>query len=148
MKRAHIAYAICFTVLIVFYLACFHYQGAYVVAITWNKISGEVRLEKEAGFHISPPWVRAAKIDILPMRVGIVSSSRGFNYKLVQFDPDAYREFVAVEGTHYYWLANRISFNFGYNDEYRGMKDILRGYAYSVKKFPFVKVIRDYEESQ
>ncbi|KKT42441.1 MAG: hypothetical protein UW28_C0002G0034, partial [Parcubacteria group bacterium GW2011_GWA2_44_13] len=64
--------------------------------------------------------------------------------KLVQFEPKYFKEFVAVQGFHYYWLSNRISFNLGYSDEYRGMKDLLRGYAYGVKKYQFVSVLRDY----
>lgn len=31
------------------------------------------------------------------------------------------------------------------DEEYRGMKDLLRGYAYSVRNHSFVKVLRDYD---
>jgi hypothetical protein len=80
------------------------------------------------------------------MRVCITSASRGFNCKLVQFVPSDYREFVAVQGFSYYWWANRISFNSGYSEEYRGMRDLMRGYTYSVKQYPFIKILEDYPE--
>ena len=49
---------------------------------------------------------------------------------LVSFDPNGWREFVNNEGFYYYWWSNRISFNMGYDDEYRGMKDLIRGYSF------------------
>ncbi len=64
-----------------------------------------------------------------------------------RFNPDEYKAFVAVQGFHYYWWANRFSFNSGYDEEYRGMKDLMRGYAYSSKPYPFIVVIRDYKDA-
>lgn len=145
MKKKFIA-GIVFFLTALFYITCVHYQEPNEVAIIWNRISGQSRLESNGGFKITPPWVAAAKIDIRPMRVCITSSSRSFNCKLIQFVPEVYEEFVQVEGFRYYWLSNRLSMNLGYSEEYRGMKDVLRGYAYSVKKYPFIKIIRDYEE--
>ncbi len=74
-----------------------------------------------------------------------MSAGRGYSAKLVQFQPDAWREFVAIEGFRYYWWANRFSLNFGYSEEYRGMRDILRGYAYSPKSYTFIKVLEEYQ---
>lgn len=149
MQRKHLRLGACIAgVLMIFYLAFVHYQEPNEVAIVWNKFSGKFWLEKQAGFHVTPPWVFAAKIDTRPVRVSIASASRSFNKKLVQFNPEAYREFVAVEGTRYYWWSNRISINFGYEDEHRGMKDILRGYAYGLQSYPFITVVRDYGESE
>jgi hypothetical protein len=75
----------------------------------------------------------------------VPSAGRGWSAKLVQFEPKAYQEFVATEGFRYYWWANRFSVNFGYRDEYRGIKDIFRGYAYSDKKYPFLTVLEEYK---
>lgn len=126
------------------YLACLNYLEPTQVGISWNWQSGEVELQ-DPGWHLTPPWVQVARIDTRPTRVCITSASRAFNCKLVQFVPDGYQLFVETEGFHYYWWYNRISFNWGYSDEYRGMKDILRGYAYSSKQYPFVKILRDYQ---
>jgi hypothetical protein len=136
--------AVTTTAVAVFYLSCIHYTEAYQVAITWNWITGNAHLNKDGGFHFTPPWVEASRIDIRPQRVCITSTARAYNCKLVQFDPRGYREFLTTQGFHYYWLNNRISWNSGYDDEYRGMRDLLRGYAFSGKTYPFLTVLQEY----
>lgn len=127
------------------YLLFFNYLEPYEVGIARNAFTGEIVLQK-GGMHLTAPWVRVATIDTRPQRVCVTTTGRGFNCLLVAFDPVAYKEFVAVEGFRYYWWANRFSFNSGYHEEYRGMRDLLRGYAYSVKKYPFITIIRSYDE--
>lgn len=135
------------SILFLFYLGFLHYSEQGQVGIMRNRVTGELRLD-HPGWNFSVPWVSVAKVDARPMRVCITTAGRGFNCRLVKFEPEAYREFVGVEGFYYYWWANRFSFNLGYDEEYRGVKDLLRGYAYGVKRYPFVVVIRDYEEGQ
>ncbi|NTW22204.1 hypothetical protein HGA34_01510 [Candidatus Falkowbacteria bacterium] len=146
IKRLLAGLGLCSVIIATFYTAMIHYQEQYEVAIMWNKISGHFWLEERGGFHRSAPWVLAAKIDLRPNRVAVTSASRSYNSKLVQFDPKFYREFVALEGTRYYWWSNRISFNLGYSEEYRGMKDILRGYTYAMKHYPFIKVVKEFDD--
>jgi hypothetical protein len=126
-----------------FYLACLNYLEPTQVGISWNYASGESQLQ-EPGWHITSPLVAVARIDTRPVRVCITSASRGFNCRLVQFEPSGYQQFIATQGFYYYWWSNRISFNWGYNEEYRGMRDLMRGYAYSVKQYPFIKALREY----
>jgi hypothetical protein len=130
------------------YLALFHYTDLHQVAIARNWITGEMWLDDTPGPDLTLPWVKVARIDKRPMRVCITSAARAYNCKLVQFDPSAYKEFAATQGFGYYWLANRISINFGYDEEYRGVKDILRGYAFSGKEYPFLRVLREYQGSE
>jgi hypothetical protein len=146
MRRTLVVISCCLAVLGGSYLAFVHYTEPYQAAIVWDRVSGELRLDDQAGFDVTAPWVAVSRIDTRPVRVCITSAGRGFNCKLVRFDPAAYKEFVAVQGFHYYWFANRFSFNSGYDDEYRGMKDLLRGYAFGVKKYPFVTVLKDSTE--
>ncbi len=134
--------AIC---LFLFYLFFVNYTTFTEVGIMRNEIAGTTVLQDRAGWHLTPLWVLVAKIDTRPTRVCVMSAGRGFNCKLAQFDMKFYQEFVATEGFRYYWWANRISFNMGYDEEYRGVRDLLRGYAYSAKKYPFVKVLLEYE---
>ncbi len=129
------------------YLAFVNHLEPTEVGISWNYVRGEMRLQAP-GWHITPPWVAVARIDTRPMRVCITSAGRSFNCRLAQFVPSAYEEFTEVERFRYYWWANRISFNFGYHDEYRGMRDIIRGYAYSAKQYPFVVILREYKEGE
>ncbi len=139
-----IASALILTMGVLFYLLCVHHVEPYWIVIEWNRRTGEMRLDTEAIWYITPPWVMAIQIDIRPQRVCVTSAGRGvFNCKLVKFEPTAYKEFVAVEGLRYYWFANRISFNLGYEEEYRGFRDIMRGYAFSAKKYKFITILKE-----
>lgn len=126
------------------YVGCVHELEPTHVGIRRNLFTGRVTLDTRAGFFLTLPWVAVARIDTRPTRVCITSVARSFNCKLVQFVPEAYREFVAVQGFRYYWLANRLSFNNGYDEEYRGMRDILRGFAFGNRPPPFLRVITTY----
>lgn len=141
-KRLVIVAACILGAALLFYLTCVHYTETAHVGIMRNRITGEMRLDTP-GWNISAPWVKVAGIDLRPMRVCVSTAGKGFNCKLVQFEKSAYQEFVETEGFYYYWWANRISFNIGYDEEYRGMRDLLRGYAYGVKQYRFVTILPD-----
>jgi hypothetical protein len=145
VKKLIVAAGIVLAALIIGWLIFVNYTEAYEVGIARNAFTGELWLQEGGGLHFTAPWTRVARIDTRPVRVCVTSAGRGFNCKLVQFEAKHYREFVAVEGFRYYWWANRLSFNSGYDEEYRGMKDILRGHAYGVTRYPFIIVLRDYE---
>jgi len=132
-------------VLLTFYGCTINHNEPNEVGIARNLISGDMQLQDGGGFFLSAPWVWVARVNTSPMRVGVTSAGHGYSAKLVQFDKTHWREFVEVEGWHYYWLANRISFNLGYDEEYRGMRDIMRGYAYSAKQCPFLVVLQEYQ---
>lgn len=140
-KKLYIA-IITSTLLLLPYLMFFNHVEPYHIGISYNHFTGELT-KQTAGMYITAPWASVSDIDIRPMRICVSTSGKGFNCKLVQFNPEAYREFIAVQGHQYYWLANRVSFNLGYNEEYRGMRDLMRGYAYGLEKYEFVKVIKD-----
>jgi hypothetical protein len=127
----------------IFYLTCFHHTEPYETGLGWNVITGQTYLDS-SGYHLTPPWILIAKIDTRPMRVCVNSTSRTANCMLVQFNKRYYKEFLKTEGFHYYWWYNRFSINFGYSEEYRGVRDLLRGYAYSVQKYPFIEVKETY----
>jgi len=129
-------------VIVVGLLSVSNHVEAYEVGIAWNQVTGQLWLQP-AGIHWSAPWVAVSRIDTRPQRVCVTSASKAFSCKLVRFEPAAYREFVAVEGHRYYWWSNRISFNLGYDEEYRGMRDLLRGYAYGAKQYPFVVTVQE-----
>lgn len=130
--------------LFIFYLGFVNFTDLNEVGIAYNRFNGDLWLQDTGGWKFNPPWVLVARVDTRPVRVCVTSAGRGFNCKLVQFQPKAYQIFVETEGFRYYWWANRFSFNSGYTEEYRGMKDLLRGYAFSAKKYPFLRVIGEY----
>lgn len=127
------------------YLVFFSYTETHEVGIAWNRATGEL-WRQDPGMHWTAPWVAVSQIDTRPQRLCVMSAGRGFSCKLVRFEPAAYREFVATEGHRYYWWSNRLSFNSGHSDEYRGMRDIMLGYAYGAKRYPFVVTMREIDE--
>lgn len=126
------------------YLAFVHHTDRHQAALMFDHFSGELSLDSVPGFTFSSPWVQVSRLDTRPKRVCITTTARAFNCKLVQFQPKYYREFAATQGFYYYWWANRISFNFGY-DTYRGLRDILRGYAFGESQYPFISILEKYE---
>lgn len=123
------------------YVFLINHVAYHEAGIAWNRLTGSLDLQR-GGFHVTLPWVAVSNVDLRPQRVCITSnaSPRAVSCKLVRFEPIHYREFVATEGHRYYWWANRISVNFGYDEEYRGMKDIFRGYAYASDSYAFLHV--------
>jgi hypothetical protein len=132
------------TFLMIFYFGWFFHTDLSWVAIVRNQVSGELEIDSVPGWHVRAPWVLASRIDTRPQRVCVVSGGRSFNCKLVQFNIAGWHQFVEMEGFRYYWWSNRISFNGGYSDEYRGMKDLLRGYTFSGKAYPFITIRREF----
>ncbi len=135
-------------ILFCFYLGLFNYTEPTEVGVARNRMSGQMWLQEGGGWHVTAPWVSVSTIDIRPLRVSVTTTGRGYSAKLVQFNAREWRKFVDTEGFRYYWWANRFSYNFGYHEEYRGMRDILRGYAYSSKRYPFLVVLQEYESQQ
>lgn len=144
LKRGTKVWLVCLIPLLL-YLAFVDYLEPTQAGIARNTVTGEMWLQDMAGWHLSAPWTRVARVDTRPMRVGVMSAGHGYSAKLVRFVPQHWQEFVATEGFHYYWWFNRFSFNAGYDEEYRGMKDIMRGYAYGAKKYPFIELLSEYE---
>lgn len=144
-RRLILAVVLPICLILVFYLGFLNYTEPTEVGIARNEFTGETWEQSGGGWYRTAPWVLVSKIDTRPQRVAITTAGHGFSAKLVQFNPKEWREFVKAEGFRYWWWSNRFSFNFGYPEEYRGMKDILRGYAYSVKRYPFIVILEEYQ---
>jgi len=125
------------------YLLFLNHTEPTELGIARNLLTGNMWTQ-HAGWHCTLPWTLVSVIDTRPVRVSVQSSGRGFSARLVHFVPDQWREFVNTEGFKYYWWSNRISFNLGYAEEHRGMKDIMRGYAYGKKEYPFIQTLTEY----
>lgn len=131
-------------ILVLFYCLFLNYNGATEVALALNPFNGKVTLQDKGQFYLTPPWVLVSNIDTRPIRVELGSASHAYSAKLVQFNPEGYEQLIELEGWHYYWWYNRLSFNYSYKHENRGFRDILRAYAYSPKKCQFVEVLEEY----
>lgn len=124
------------------YSAFVHHADPYEFVIAVNKVTGEAITEIGGGFRFTAPWVLVSKIDIRPMRVCVYNAGRSYHCKLVRFVPEQFSELLALEGFRYYWWDNRLSFNSGYPEEYRGVHDLLRGYAFGNKSYPFIEILQ------
>ncbi|NTV41319.1 MAG: hypothetical protein HGA61_03550 [Candidatus Moranbacteria bacterium] len=127
----------------IFYLGFLNHTEPTELGVARNVLSGEILIQEGGGWHLTPPWVLVSVIGTRPMKVEIPTSGHGYKAKLVQFNVREWRKFIETEGFHYWWWANRISFNSGY-ETYRGMKDLMRGYAFSAKQYPFVQILEQY----
>ena len=135
-----------FLAIFFFWLFFLNYVEPTEMGIARNVLSGKTWIQDGNGLNFTPPWVYVPVINTKPVRVEINSAGHGFSAKLVQFNKNYWEEFVYTEGVRYYWWSNRISFNLGYDEEHRGMRDILRGYAYSPKNYNFITIVEEYEE--
>lgn len=124
------------------YLTCFHYSNPFERGIIYNVISGTVSVSNP-GYHITPPWVFVSQIDIRPIKVCVASSARVSVCKLAQLNPDNLKDFADREGFRYYWWDNRVSFNMGHSEEFRGLADDLKGYAFQAEHTSFVTVVAE-----
>lgn len=139
-KRSYFPLAACVIAALV-YLSTFNFVEQGHAGLAWNPFTGQVTLQKP-GIHWTAPTTLVARIDLRPQRMCLTSSAQAApNCRLVQFDEYNYRDFIAVEGWRYYWLSNRISFNSGHEETYRGFRDVLRGYAFSAQRYSFIKVL-------
>lgn len=91
------------------------------IGVSYNSMTGELN-KQEVGWHFTPPWVRVTYIPTIPIRVDFDGYSRFLLPKLVQFNTEYYKEFIKVEGFHYF-----IDF-----------KIELREYVFSDKKWDFI----------
>lgn len=131
------------TIILLLYLTCFAYLDTYHIAIDRNIFTGENTIDSTHGFELSAPWVMVSRIDTRPMAVNIPSSARVLNRRLVQFVPAHWKEFVDMEGYEYWWWRNRYSWNFGHDEENKGIKDVFIGYAYSGVQHKFLREIKE-----
>lgn len=130
---------ICLSLFLIFFFWLFfiHYNQIHHVSVSRNFFTGELKLDDSKGLKFSPPWVQVIKFDTRPFQVCIDCSCSNINCKLITFNPKGWQSFLDREGFKYFWFKNRISFNSGQNTEYRGIRYVLRGYAFD-NEYPFI----------
>lgn len=126
-----------FVIVLLFWIFFIHYNNTHHVSISRNFFTGEIKLDTTKGIKFSHAWVQVIKFDTRPIKVCIDCSCSNINCRLIAFNPNGWQEFINREGFKYFWFKNRFSFNSGQEHEYRGIKHVLRGYAYD-KKYSFI----------
>jgi len=116
------------------------YTDSHHYAIERNIVSGQIVFRGPNGMRITPPWVQVVRIDIRPIRACVDCSCNNIDCRLISFNISGYLEFIEKEGFGYYWWRNRLSFNYGNKLEYRGLPNVLRGYAFDDKNYKFLNV--------
>ena len=102
------------------------------------------KINKKMGINFSYPWVQSTKIDLRPTKYCLDCSCSNMNCYLAYFDESGLEDFISKEGWSYYWWRNRISFNLGHKNEWRGWENILRGYVLdSENKYKFIKIKKE-----
>jgi len=144
-KTSVISVCMILSVILAYCLFC-NFLTYHEVGLARNFVTKNTWIQKDPGFHFTNPFVMVQRIDTRPVRVSVHSSSKCVSSMLVQFVPEEWEIFVKTEGWRYYWWSNRFSFNCSYPEEYRGWRDVMRGYAYSTKKYPFIKILDEYKE--
>ncbi len=119
------------------WLFLFSYTNQHSISISRNILNGRLDIVGP-GVKLTPPWVQMSQIDLRPMRVCVECSCNNVICNLVSFNKDRWKSFINKEGFRYYWWSNRISFNMGHNEEYRGVRNILRGYSLDNKTYDFL----------
>lgn len=125
--------------LLFFWLFFIHYNQIHHVSVSRNLFTGELILDESKGIKFSAPWVQVIKFDTRPFKVCIDCSCSNINCKLIAFNSVGWEDFLNREGFKYFWFKNRISFNSGNKMEYRGIRHVLRGYAFD-KEYSFLTV--------
>lgn len=125
-------------ILFTFYLTSFNFLNMSEVSLNYNIIDGTVTCDTVTGIKLSAPWVLVSVIDTRPIKVCVDCSCRNLTCKLIAFNPNEYKTFLQKEGWSYFWWKNRLSFNSGNKQEYRGFKNVIRGYAFDNVEYNFL----------
>lgn len=144
-KYFAIAAALSAPVAFVFWLLCLNHIALQEVGIAYDSWDGSVTVQHQPGWHVTGPTVRVAAISMLPTQVCVFAGYRITSCKLVRFVPsdEGVAAFIAQQGFHYYDSgAGGVGCN---SPAYTcsGVAAILKGYAFSGEKQPFVEVLRE-----
>ena len=125
-------------ILLIVYLSSFNFLNMTEVSLNHNIIDGTVSCDTTRGMKLTAPWILVSVVDTRPVRVCIECSCRNLTCKLVSFNPKEYKLFVQKEGWSYFWFRNRLSFNSGNKQEYRGFENVVRGYSFDNVEYKFL----------
>jgi hypothetical protein len=114
--------------LVTFYCACLNHIGINEVGVAYNSIGGHVWIQDRPGWYLTSPTVEVAVIPTIPLTVQIPSEAKVINVKIVRFRPEGIDEFIRLQGFSYF------------SDQ--GIENILMGYAFSGKDYPFLEVLQ------
>lgn len=118
----------CLAVLL-FYCAFLNHVAINEIGVAYDSIGGKVWVQSQPGWYFTRITVRVCVIPTVPIKVTIPSEAKVINTKIVRFNPDGIDEFIRLQGFSYF------------SDQ--SIENILMGYAFSGKEWPFMEVIQE-----
>ena len=140
-SRVTLAIKLAIALVVAFYIFCVNHVSNQAIGIAQNVSTGEVTVMK-SGWHVTGPQVQVASVSTLPTQVCLNSGARLLNCKLVRFKEVGVQDFVREQGFHYYG-GTALSQQNGCLSGCTGMANILKGYAYSGKSWPFLEILEE-----
>lgn len=126
-----------------FYLLCLNHLPPQEIGITYNSLNGDITIQDRPGWHLTSPFVSVSTIETRPFQVCLNAGARVLNCKLIRFNPTGAKEFVRLQGFHYWNTTiggcNRGGSECSLNDFGR----IMLGYAYSDQSYPFLEILEE-----
>lgn len=113
---------------ILYWMLFLNHVSINEVGVAYNMISGEVTVQDRPGWYRTSPTTVVASISTLPFKVSVNSSATVINEKVIRFKPEGVQEYIRLQG--FSWVQTNF-------------ENIMMGYAYSGRKWPFLEVIQE-----
>lgn len=128
-----------------FFLFFLNHTAPQEIGVAYNSVTGEVTVQEHPGWYVTHPLVFVATIDTRPFQVCIGAGARVLNCKLIRFKPEGVKEFVHLQGFHY-WNGIPTSCTSGLSDSRQscyGISGVLMGYAYADRPYSFLEILEE-----
>jgi len=115
--------------LLIFLLGCFNHVHINEIGVAYNAMNGKVTIQDNPGWYMTNPFVAVVNISTVPHQVSIPSGAVVINTKIVRFKKEGVEEFIRLQGFSYSLSSS--------------LDNILMGYAFSGKEYPFLEVMQE-----
>lgn len=115
--------------LFLFYVLCWNHVHINEIGVAYNSMNGKVTIQENPGWYLTNPFVEVVNISTVPHQVSIPSGAVVINTKIVRFKKEGVEEFIRLQG-----------FSYSLN---QSLNNILMGYAFSGKEYPFLEVMQE-----
>lgn len=117
--------------MLLFYILCLNHISFNDFGVSYNSISGELKIQERAGWYITSPFTQ---VSTFPKNAFIVSlnmnnNSTVINSKVIRLRPENFIDFIKREGFHY-----------AYGNDF---KYFMNNYAYSSTNWSFIEVLQE-----
>lgn len=111
------------------YITCLNHVAINEVGVAYNSMDGSITIQSNSGWYVTSPMVKVVTFSTLPIVVHIPSEAKVINTKIVRLNLQGLPQFIRLQG---------FSYTMGQN-----MENILMGYAFSGKQYPFLDILQE-----